>query len=300
MHTKASFKVLAGSWLLLAALAVVVQAQSASDYVVDSEWAKLPNGGAWDGSTSWITADGRGNIVVLVRTAPYFRMFKRDGTFVKAWSAKTEIANAHSLTIDKENNYWVTDSVSHQVLKMNAQGDVLLALGSKGKAGDNTSRDLFNQPNHVAIAPNGDIYISDGYVNARVVQFAPDGKFVRIIGGEKGGAPGQLQVPHGVAIDSKGRILVNDSDNARVSVFDPNGKFLETWPYPSRGGLEVAADDTVYVSDVNAGVINVSRNGKHIATYQAPRPHGLAVDTDGSIYASGASRMTVMKILKKK
>jgi sugar lactone lactonase YvrE len=281
-------------------LAAVIPAAAQSDYVVDSEWAKLPNGGAWDGSTSWITADGRGNIVVLVRTAPYFRMFRRDGTFVRAWGGEPQIANAHSLTIDRENNYWVTDSASHQVLKFDAQGKLLLALGTRGKAGDNTSRDLFNQPNHVAIAPNGDIYVSDGYVNARVVQFAPDGRFVRIIGGNKGSAPGQLQLPHGVALDSKGRILVNDSDNARVSIFDRDGKFVETWPYPSRGGIQLAADDTVYVSDVNAGVINVSRDGKHIATYQAPRPHGLGVDTDGSIYASGASRMTVMKILLKR
>jgi streptogramin lyase len=102
-----------------------------------------------------------------------------------------------------------------------------------------------------------------------------------------------------VALDSKGRILVNDSGNARVSVFDPAGKFIESWPYPSRGGIEVMADDTVYVSDVNEGVINVSKGGKTLATYHAPRVHGLGVDTDGSIYASGASRMTVMKIVKK-
>jgi sugar lactone lactonase YvrE len=288
---------------LLAGLLVVapaVQAQSASDYVVDSEWAKLPNGGTWDGSTSWITADGRGNIVVLVRTAPYFRMFKRDGSFVKAWGPTQEISTPHSLTIDHENNYWVSDSTGHQILKFNAQGDLLLTLGTKGKAGDNNSRDLFNQPNHVAIAPSGDIYISDGYVNARVVQFGPKGSFIRIIGGIQGSEPGQLKLPHGVALDSKGRLLVNDSDNARVSVFDPNGKFVESWPYPSRGGIEVSADDTLYVSDVNAGVINVSKDGKLITTYNSPRAHGLGVDTDGSIYASGASRMTVMKIVTKK
>ncbi len=299
MRTKPSLKPLAILLGLLAASESAALAQSPSDYIVDSEWAKLPNGGTWDGSTSWIAADGRGNIVVLVRTAPYFRMFKRDGTFVKAWGGETEIANAHSLTIDQQNNYWVTDPASHQVLKFDPQGKLLLALGTKGKAGDNTSRDLFNQPNHVAIAPNGDIYVSDGYVNARVVQFAPDGTFVRMIGGTKGSAPGQLQLPHGVALDSKGRLLVNDSDNSRVSVFDQNGTFLESWPYPSRGGIVVTADDTVYVSDVNAGVVNVSKDGKHIATYQTPRAHGLGVDTDGSIYASGASRMTVMKILKK-
>lgn len=266
--------------------------------MVDSEWAKVP-GGKWDGSTSWITADGKGNIVVLVRVAPYFRMFKRDGTFVKAWTANAEIGTAHSLTIDKQNNYWVSDSTGHQIHKFDAEGKLLLQLGTKGKAGDNTSKDLFNQPNHVAIAPNGDIYVSDGYVNARVMHFDAKGKFIRIIGGDMGTAPGQLKVPHGVALDSKGRILVNDSDNARVSVFDKDGKFVETWPYPSRGGIEVSADDTVYVSDVNVGVINVSKDGKLIVKYEAPRPHGLGVDTDGSIYASGASRLTVMKIVKK-
>jgi sugar lactone lactonase YvrE len=287
---------LAAALLLLAG---ALQAQTPPAYAVNSDWAKLPNGANWEGSTSWITADGKGHIVVLVRTKPYFRLFERNGAFVKAWGQESEIASAHSVTIDRANNYWVTDSVGHQILKFDAAGKLLMTLGTKGKAGDNTSRDLFNQPNHVAIAPNGDIYVSDGYVNARIVQFGGDGKFIRIIGGDKGGNPGQLQVPHGVALDSRGRILVNDSDNARVSVFDKDGRFVETWPYPSRGGIEVLADDTVYVSDVNKGVINVSRNGKHLATYEAPRPHGLGVDTDGTIYASGASRMTVMKIEKK-
>jgi len=184
------------------------------------------------------------------------------------------------------------------VQKFNSEGRLLLTLGRKGVAGDNAAHDSFNQPNHVSIAPNGDIYVSDGYQNARVVQFTPTGQFVRIIGGVKGGQPGQLQVPHGVALDSKGRILVNDSDNQRVSVFDKEGKFVETWPFPSRGGIVVTADDTVYVSDVNAGIVNVVKNGKKIDSVSADRSHGLGVDTDGSIYVSGASRMTVMKITK--
>jgi sugar lactone lactonase YvrE len=283
---------------LFALTTPAIHAQSESSYTVASDWAKVP-GGVWEGSTSWITADGKGNIVVLVRTAPYFRMFKRDGSFVKSWSAPFEIGTPHSLTIDRENNYWVTDSTGHQVFEFNEKGELLLTLGTKGKAGDNTSHDLFNQPNHVAIARNGDIYVSDGYVNARVVEFTPKGVFVRIIGGDKGSGPGQLRLPHGVALDSRDRILINDSDNKRVSVFNKDGKFVESWPYPSRGGIEVSANDTVYVSDVNMGVINVSRDGKLIATYNAPRPHGLGVDTDGAIYASGASRMTVMKIVTK-
>jgi hypothetical protein len=138
--------------------------------------------------------------------------------------------------------------------------------------------------------------VSDGYVNARVVQFSSTGEFIRVIGGVKGSQPGQLQLPHGVALDSRGRILINDSDNTRVSIFDKNGTFVESWPYPSRGGIAVAADGTVYVSDVNIGIVNIIKNGTLVDSVSADRAHGMGIDTDGSIYVSGASRMTVMKI----
>jgi sugar lactone lactonase YvrE len=212
--------------------------------------------------------------------------------------AKTAFQTAHSITIDSQGFLWATDSTAHVVHKFSPDARLLMTLGKKGVAGDNTSRDTFNQPNHVAIAPNGDIYVSDGYVNARIVHFNSGAQFLRIIGGVKGSQPGQLQVPHGVALDSQGRILVNDSDNQRVSVFDKDGRFIETWPFPSRGGIVVAADDTVYVSDVNVGIVNIVKNGKRIDSVSADRAHGLGVDVDGSIYVSGASRMTVMKITK--
>ena len=275
-----------------------VSAQSGASYKVDAGWAQLPQGTNWDGNTTWITADGKGSVMVLVRTAPYFRVFGRDGKFVKAFGDNGLFESAHSVTIDAQGFLWVTDSAAHVVHKFSPDGRVLMTLGTRGVAGDNTSRDLFNQPNHVAIAPNADIYVSDGYVNARIVHFSGDGKFVRIIGGVKGSQPGQLQLPHGVALDSRGRILVNDSDNQRVSVFDKEGKFVETWPYPSRGGIAVAADDTVYISDVNIGIVNIVKNGKLIDKVSVDRAHGMGIDTDGSIYASGASRMTVMKITK--
>jgi peptidylamidoglycolate lyase len=273
-------------------------AQSGGNYKVDANWAQLPAGTTWGGSTSWITADGKGNVLVLVRTAPYFRLFTRDGKFVKAFGDDGLFQSAHSVTIDSQGFLWVTDSVDHLVHKFSPDGRLLMTLGRKGVVGDNTSRDSFNQPNHVAIAPNGDIYVSDGYQNSRVVHFSSNGQFVRIIGGVKGGQPGQLQVPHGVALDSQGRILVNDSDNQRVSVFDKQGKFVETWPFPSRGGIAVTSDDTVYISDVNAGIVNIVKNGKLIDSVAADRAHGMGVDTDGSIYVSGASRMTVMKVTR--
>jgi streptogramin lyase len=273
-------------------------AQSGGTYSVDAGWAQLPQGADWGGNTTWITADGKGNVVVLVRTAPYFRVFTRDGRFVKAFGEDGLFESAHSVTVDPQGFLWVTDSAAHVVHKFGPDGRLLMTLGKKGVAGDNTSRDLFNQPNHVAVAPSGDIYVSDGYQNARVVQFSSSGQFVRIIGGVKGSQPGQIQLPHGVALDSRGRILINDSDNQRVSVFDKDGRFVETWPYPSRGGIAVALDDTVYISDVNVGIVNIVKNGKRIDSVSADRAHGMGIDTDGSIYVSGASRMTVMKITK--
>ena len=284
--------------VLLVCAAAGVAAQSAT-YRVDANWARLPAGTTWNGNTSWITADGKGQVVVLVRTAPYFRVLNRDGAFVRSFGDEGLFESAHSVTIDPQGFLWVTDSAAHVVQKFSQEGRLLMTLGKKGVAGDNTSRDLFNQPNHVAVADNGDIYVSDGYVNARVVQFARNGQFIRIIGGVKGSQPGQLQLPHGVALDSRGRILINDSDNKRVSIFDKDGRFIETWPYPSRGGIAVAADDTVYVSDVNAGIVNIVKDGKLIASASADRAHGMGIDTDGSIYVSGASRMTVMKITNK-
>jgi peptidylamidoglycolate lyase len=283
---------------LVVAAAAHLSAQSGGTFKVDANWAQLPPGATWGGNTSWITADGKGNVVVLVRTAPYFRVFTRDGRPVKTFGDDGLFESAHSVTIDPPGNLWVTDSAAHVVHKFSPDGRLLMTLGKKGVAGDNTSRDLFNQPNHVAVAPNGDVYISDGYVNARVVHFSGKGEFVRIIGGVKGSQPGQLQLPHGVALDSRGRILVNDSDNKRVSVFDKEGKFVESWPYPSRGGIAVAADDTVYISDVNVGIVNIVKNGKLIDSVSADRAHGMGIDTDGSIYISGASRMTVMKATK--
>jgi sugar lactone lactonase YvrE len=232
--------------------------------------------------------------MVLVRTAPYFRVFTRDGKFVKAFGDAGLFESAHSVTIDAPGFLWVTDSAAHVVHKFSPDGRLLMTRKKVSPATTRRGSVQLAQPRRPA--PNGDIYVSDGYVNARVVHFSKDGQFVRIIGGVKGSQPGQLQLPHGVALDSKGRILINDSDNQRVSVFEKDGKFVEAWPYPSRGGIAVAADDTVYISDVNAGIVNIVKNGKLIDSAFADRAHGMGIDTDGSIYVSGASRMTVMKI----
>ena len=279
-------------------LAVSVPAHSAQEYMVDNTWAQLPEGKVWSGNTSWITADGQGNVIVLERSRPYFWMFNRDGSFVKSWDADIELGSAHSVLVDSHDFYWVTDSARHVVHKFSPDGKLVMTLGSLDEAGDNSSHELFNQPNHVFIADNEDIYVSDGYVNSRVVHFTPEGEFIRIIAGEKGTGPGQFQAVHGVALDSNGRIIINDSENFRVQVFNADGTFAEIWDVRSRGGIEVRDDDRFYISDVNAGTISIVKDGEVLEVYEAPRAHGLGVDTDGTIYVSGASRNTVMKIVK--
>jgi sugar lactone lactonase YvrE len=201
---------------------------------------------------------------------------------------------------DREGDMWTTDSDGHVVYKFSGDGKLLLTLGKKGMAGDNASQDLFNRPNAVAIAPNGDIFVSDGYVTARVVRFSKEGKFLSIIGGVKGAEPGQLQLPHGVVMDSKERILVSDSDNKRVAVFSKDGKFIENWPFPSRGGSFITADDTLYVSEVSDGTIRIVKDGKLLDSITGlGRPHWAAMDTDGALYAADSTNRAVMKITKR-
>ena len=294
---KTSMLAIGGVLVLAFAAAAQESANTNDNYTVDMEWAQLPEGMTWDASTTDVAADREGNVIVLVRTAPHFRVFTRDGEFVRAWGDGDLFGQAHSVLVDHEGNIWSTDSFDHVVHKFTADGELLMTLGQRGEAGDNDSTDMFNRPNHVAVTPDGDVYVTDGYANSRVVHFNPEGELVRIIGGVEGSEPGQLDLPHGLAIDSAGNIIVSDSDNQRVSVFDKDGAFVETWDVPSRGTMVIADDDTVYVSDVNAGAVSVIKDGEVVETIGGlGRPHGLTIDSDGALYASDSTNRVVMKI----
>jgi streptogramin lyase len=265
------------------------------NFVRDGQWA----GGEWDGNTMWVTTNRQGEVYVLVRAEPHVRIFDREGNFLRAFNGEGAIANPHSITVDKEGNVWITETYSHIVVKFSPEGLPLMTLGERDQPGDNDSMTRFQQPNHVFIHDNGDIYVSDGYVNSRIVQLGPDGKFRRIIGGVGGPRDGEFQAVHGVVVDADGRIIANDSENFRVNVFNKNGKFLESWPYQSRGGIEIL-DDRIYVSDVNQGAVYIlDLNGRLLDTAYAPRAHGMGVDSDGTIYTSGASHRTVFKLTPK-
>jgi sugar lactone lactonase YvrE len=260
-------------------------------YEVSARWTQLPAGQSWGASTSSVAADGRGTVVVLVRAAPYFRAFSRDGQPVKQWGDAGLFTLAHSVHFDPDGALWATDPDAHVVHKFGPDGRILMTLGTKGTPGDNSSRTSFNKPNALAFSPDGDIFVSDGYENSRVVQFAKDGRFIRIIGGKKGSAAGELQLPHGVAIDPQGRVIVADSDNKRLSIFDREGRFLKTIAVPCRGNVVAAPDGTIYASDVNAGVVVVVRRDQIADVIKVDgRPHGLTVDpTTGDVYTSSTA-----------
>ena len=158
----------------------------------------------------------------------------------------------HGISVDKDGNVWVTDGQGeggkgHQVFKFSPEGKVLLTLGKAGITGDGP--DTFNQPSDVIVAPNRDIFVADGHgrdSNARIVKFSKDGKFVKTWG-RKGSAPGELDTPHALAFDSKGRLFVADRNNNRIQIFDQEGKFLDEWKQFSRpSGLFIDKNDVIY------------------------------------------------------
>jgi len=232
-----------------------------------------------------VAVDGKGSILIFRASQPPVLIFNRAGELQKTWGDGL-FPDGHSIDFDHEGFLWLTDRKDQMVYKYTMDGRQLMTLGKKGVAGNNSSTDAFNLPTDVAIARNGDIFVSDGDNNSRVVHFSKDGKFIKIIGGTKGSQPGQFDHPHALAIDSKGRLLVLDQQmeahNARVQVLDQNGTFLEQWKLDGRQptGIAIAADDTVYIADTDANSITIFKNGRPvgvIGSLQA-RPHNLALD----------------------
>jgi DNA-binding beta-propeller fold protein YncE len=290
---------------IIGALVVGAFAQSnagSGRWEVLTAWGQLPAGSTW-GAASQVSTTPEGQIVVFRRMVPSFFVFNPDGSFVKSWG-DVPYRLAHGIRIDKDGFIWVTDNTDNFIQKFSPDGKLLMTVGRKGMAGDNASQDAFDGPADVFVAPNGDFYVADGYRNSRVVQFSKEGKFIRIIGGTKGSEPGQFNLPHSVVLDSKGRLIVADAENNRIQVFDSSGKFLEQWTdfiAKPRGSLYITADDTLYVSHVDAEAISVMKNGKVVDIIRGVggRPHGMTLDREGNIYVSFPLTQGVKKIAKK-
>ena len=234
-------------------------------------WFQVPAGRAW-GSTAGVDVDSKGHIWVAERCGanscadskldPIFE-FDASGKLLRNFGGGLFLF-PHGIGVDKEGNVWVTDGQGkegkgHQVFKFSPEGKVLMTLGKAGIAGNGT--DTFNMPSDVAVAPNGDIFVADGHggmSNNRIVKFSKDGKYIKEWG-MKGTGPGEFDIPHALAFDSKGRLFVGDRNNNRIQIFDQDGKFIDQWPQFSRpSGIFIDKHDVIYVADSES--VSVSKN----------------------------------------
>jgi DNA-binding beta-propeller fold protein YncE len=157
---------------------------------------------------------------------------------VETWGAGL-FQRPHGIAIGPDGHLWLTDDLQHVIYRMTPHGRVVMTLGIRGRGSDTgvlnsdfrTIRQAagpFNQPCNLAIAPDGELFVADGYGNARVHRFSPDGRLIRSWG-EPGREPGQFRLPHGIAVDADGRVYVADRENSRVQVFSPSGEVLAVW-----------------------------------------------------------------------
>ena len=192
--------------------------------VVDPTWPQKPDSFAW-GALSGVTVDAQDRIYIFNRSEPTVQVYDAEGTLVRSWSTDNP-KGTHHIKLDPDGNVWVADFRDHVVQKYSPDGRCLLTLGEAGQKGCDEGH--FNGPTDMAFLPNGDVFISDGYGNRRVVHFDKQGRFITAWG-EEGTEPGQFALPHGIAIDSQNRIYVADRNNARTQVFDADGKLLAVW-----------------------------------------------------------------------
>ncbi len=300
-------------------------------------WFQLPAGRTM-GSTSAVDIDSKGHIWVAERcgknncagsTLDPILEFDASGKLLKSFGAGMFIF-PHGICIDKDDNIWITDGqgrngIGHQAIKFSPDGTVLMRLGKAGVAGSGEGE--FIAPNDVAVAKNGDIFVSEGHssggrakTNDRIQKFDKTGKFL-MMWGKSGTGPGEFDQPHALAFDSKGRLFVGDRNNNRIQVFDQNGKFILQWTQFSRpSGIYIDKHDNLYSADSESN--SVSRNhpgwkrgirvgsaktGKVVAFIPDPDENargtsaaeGVVADKNGVIYGAEVGPHDVKKYVKK-
>jgi hypothetical protein len=212
-------------------------------YTHDPSWPQKPAEFKW-AEMAGIAADAKDNIYIFTRSTPPIQVYDSSGKFIRAFGQDV-VKAAHHIKIDRDGSVWAADVAGHQVLKFSPEGKVLLTLGTKGVTGRDATH--FYQPTDMAITPAGDIFVSDGYGNARIAHFDKNGKFVKEWG-ELGSKPGQFSIPHAICVDSKGRLYVADRNNVRIQVFDQSGKLLDVWNnIITPWGFHITKDDEIWV-----------------------------------------------------
>jgi DNA-binding beta-propeller fold protein YncE len=294
-------------------------------YRTGERWGSLPDGRSWgqvatvqidrDGKSVWVVERCGAKSCVGSSLAPILK-FDAAGRLVASFGGGLSVM-PHGLFIDRDDNVWFIDAdgkdgKGHQVFKFSPDGKILLRLGQAGVAGDGPGQ--FNRPSAVVVAPDGDIFVADGHggdSNARIVKFAPDGRFIKAWG-RKGTGPGELDGPHALAMDSRGRLFVADRGNDRVQIFDQEGGLLGEWRQFGRpSGVYIDANDMLYVTDsqtkdASCGANPACREGVRIgsakdgvvrfyvpdplATVESSFGEGVAADASGILYVSEVAK----------
>ena len=269
-----------------------------------TDWAKLPKG--WNfGETSGVATDSRDNVWVFNRGTHPVMQFDRNGKFLQAWP-EIKIISSHGIRVDPAGNVWLIDVKGHVVIKCNPEGRVLMILGNRqGIAGNNDSKDAFNEPTGITFDREGNLYISDGYINARVIKFNKDGEYLTHWG-KKGTGDGEFNLVHDLCLDSEDRVYVADRTNQRVQIFDKKGKFLGKWTdIGAPWGLAYSAkENCIYMCDgVNNRIVKLNMDGQVIGTLsgygKAPGKldfvHNIAIDSTGALYVAEIKNWRVQK-----
>jgi DNA-binding beta-propeller fold protein YncE len=301
-------------------------------YQHDVGWLKPPEGRKMgqsinvdidrDGKSVWVY-DRCGRADCIGSKLDPIQKFDASGRLLASFGAGM-FNHPHGLYVDADGNVWVTDDhggdgKGHQVFKFSPQGKVLLTLGRAGTAGEGP--DTFNAPTDVMVAPNGDIFVSDGHggeTNARIVKFTKDGRFIRTWG-QKGAGPGEFNIPHSLALDAAGRLFVADRANNRIQIFDQDGGFIAQWRQFGRpSGLFIDRNGLLYSTDSESdaarnpgfrrGVtIGSAKDGKVTAFIPEPVPategrdggESVAVDDAGHVFVGMNSTRTVERYVRK-
>ncbi|HEY5622649.1 MAG TPA: peptidyl-alpha-hydroxyglycine alpha-amidating lyase family protein [Gammaproteobacteria bacterium] len=287
---------------LAAAFAALLGLQAYSQHSghrLTSEWAQVPDGLQW-GQLIGIDVDADGDIYALHRCSasdcissdvPPLLKFDPSGKHLLSLAAGL-LVWPHGIDIDNEGNIWLTDGRAdngrgQQVLKLSPEGEVLMTIGTAGVSGDGPY--TFNGVADVLVADDGSIFVADGHVNARVVKYSAAGEFITEWGGA-GTGPGEFNLPHALAMDSRGRLFVSDRENLRIQIFDQNGRYLDEWTQFGRvSGLSIGPDDTLYAASQNEEAIPSIATGIYLANSDNGEITGFIPDIySESVVADGS------------
>jgi DNA-binding beta-propeller fold protein YncE len=289
----------------------------------DEAWARFPAAGP-DGEAVAVACDAADRVYVFLRGPKPVQVFEADGTAIGAWGAG-QFVRPHGIAIDRRGDVYCTDDCDHTVRIFSSYGMPRLTLGNSGSHSDTgaTSNDYrtirhagppFHYPTNVALTPSGEMFVADGYGNARVHHFAADGALLASWG-EPGGGPGQFRVPHGIAVGPDGAIYVADRENSRVQEFSATGEFRAEWTDVARP-CQIAFDASgfAYVAELGhragrwsgTGEAEPGATGGRVSIFTAAgklmarwgggddpcalgdfyAPHGICVDSRGGVYVT--------------